>query len=83
MRLARDVAEELVLCSVLSLVAATDVSVPYDRFVYATDASNCKGAVTKLEAGAQMSELLWLGGDRKGCYTMLDNPARAILRSIR
>ena len=82
MRLPRDVAEELVLCSVLSLVAATDVSVPYDRFVYATDASNCKGAVTKLEAGAQMSELLWLGGDRKGCYTMLDNPARAILRSI-
>eukprot|EP00913_Durusdinium_trenchii_P018227 g17124.t1 len=78
----RRVAEELVLASIFGLCAATDISVPYDNYIYATDASNAKGAVTLREVGPEISEILWLGGDKKGAYTMLDAPARATLRSL-
>ena len=80
--LSRATAEELVLASIVGLAAATDVSVPYDEAIYATDASNQKGAVTKKTVGKEISEVLWLGGDKKGAYTMLDTPARSILRAV-
>ena len=80
--LPRSVAEEITLASVLMLVAVTDVSVPYDSRVYATDASMNAGAIVSKEVGNDLSRTLWLGGDRKGCYTMLDSPARAMLRTI-
>ena len=81
-RLTRRTAEELVLASIFGIAAATDVSVPYLEEIYATDASNAKGAITCKHVGKEVSETLWLGGDKKGAYTMLDAPSRAILRSI-
>ena len=46
--LPRPVSQELALASVLSLVAATDVSGPFDPQVYATDASLSKGGHLEL-----------------------------------
>ena len=78
----RRLAEELVLASIFGLVAVSDVSVPYDRQVYATDASLCKGTFTALTTSHSVAECLWLGGDRRGAYTLLDNPARQQLRGL-
>ena len=80
--LTRRAADELVLTSVIGLAAATDISVPYDTYIYATDASNTKRAVTSKKVGAEISEILWLGGDKRGSYTMLDAPTRAMLRLV-
>ena len=80
--LPRSTAEELVLSSILSYVALTDISVPYDDKVYATDASNLGGAVPSIQVGSEISSTVWLGGDRKGAYTMLDSAARQQLRSL-
>lgn len=80
--LTRSVAEEIVLAGVFGLIAATDVSVPYDCRLFATDASTAKGAFTALEISPELSSSLWLGGDRKGAYTMLESPARRALRTI-
>eukprot|EP00435_Cladocopium_sp_Y103_P013662 s4315_g3.t1 len=79
--LPRRVAEELVLAGIFGLVALSDVSVPNDRHIYATDASMTKGAFTSLETTQAIAESVWLGGDRRGAYTLLDNPARQ-LRSL-
>ena len=81
-RLPRNVADELVLSGIFSLCAASDISVPYDDWIYATDASNIRGAVTQKYVGEQISSALWLGGDKKGAYVMLDNPARAQRRGL-
>ena len=78
----REVAEELVLASIGGLLATTDVSVPYDRQVYATDASLNKGAVTSACVSSSISELLWLGGDRKRAYTLLDQGPASTLRQL-
>ena len=78
----RNTAEELVLASIFGIIAVTDISVPYEPFIYATDASNAKGAFTKKFIGDDLPLTLWLGGDRKGAYTMLDPPARSQLRGL-
>ena len=80
--LTRRTAEELVLASIFGIAAATDISAPYLEEIYATDASNAKGAITCKHVGKEVAEALWLGGDKKGAYTMLDAPSRAMLRSI-
>ena len=80
--LSRSVADELCLASILGLVAATDVSVPFLQEIFATDASMQKGAYVRKPVSAELSKTLWLGGDRKGTYTMLDSPPRACLRGL-
>ena len=81
-RLDRNTAEELVLASIFGIITVADISVPYDPFVYATDASNAKGAFTRKFIGDNLASTLWLGGDRKGAYTMLDSSARSQLRGL-
>ena len=80
--LSRRAAEELCLAGIFGLIAVSDISVPYDKKVYATDASMNKGAYTSIQVSQSLSETLWLGGDRKGAYTMLDSSARCQLRSL-
>eukprot|EP00438_Fugacium_kawagutii_P001143 Skav218134 [mRNA] locus=scaffold759:371388:377624:- [translate_table: standard] len=80
--LPRKAAEELVLAAIFSLVAVTDVSATYDTKIYATDASNSKGAITSKTISQDLCRSLWLGGDRRGKYTMLDNQARAMRRGL-
>ena len=81
-KLPRSIAEELVLSAVLSWVAASDVSTPIIGRIFATDASLHKGAVVSRIASRDIARTLWLGGDKKGGYTMLDEPPAAMLRSI-
>ena len=80
--LTRATGDELVLASVLGLTAVTDISVPYSKQIFATGASNNKGAVTSKRVDEAVAEIAWLGGDRKGAYTLLDNSARQQLRAL-
>ena len=76
----REAANELALASVLGFLATSDVSVDFLPRVFATDASLHKGAVVGCEAPREVSKILWLGGDRRGCHTMLDAPFRQAAR---
>ena len=80
--LSRRVAEEFALASLFSLIAVTDVSVKYEKRVFATDASMTRGAVVAREVPLDIAKLLWAGGDRKGGCTKLDNEFKAILRAV-
>eukprot|EP00435_Cladocopium_sp_Y103_P023047 s3468_g5.t1 len=80
--LRRSVADELVLASALSPLCFTDLSTPYAEKIYATDASLSKGAITSMSVSAELSEIAWLGGDRKGGYTKLEEGARVALRAV-
>ena len=63
------------------IFAVSRISTVYDNKVYATDSSVNKVAVTALDVGQETSETL-CQLDRKGAYTLLDNPARQNLRSL-
>ena len=80
--LSRTVAQELVLLSIFSFVGATDISVPYTRRIFATDASMRKGAVVSREVTEDVAKAVWLGGDKKGAYTKLDNPFASALKNL-
>ena len=81
-KLSRKIAEELCLAGVFGLVAATDVTAEYDHSVYATDASLSAGAFCEKSVPGYLSEILWLGGDKKGCYTKLVSGPREVLRGL-
>ena len=69
-------AQEIVLCSALSFVAGSDVSVPYLMLHF-----TCKGAVASRKIPIDVSKVTWLGGDQTGAYTKLDNAFAAALRA--
>ena len=81
-RLDRSAADELVLASIFSFIAVSDLAAPYIPKLFATDASLQKGAVTSRPVPPDIASNVWLGGDRKGTYTMLDKPFRSILRGL-
>ena len=82
LHLSRTVAQELTLLAIFSFVATTDISVPYKRRIYATDASMRKGAVVSREVSEDVARAVWLGGDKKGAYTKLENPFASALRNL-
>ena len=82
LHLPRAVAQELVLLSIFSFVAASDISVPYSRRIFATDASMRKGAVVSREVPHDVAKAVWLGGDKKGAYTKLENPFASALKNL-
>ena len=53
-------------------MAASDISVPYCRRIFATDASMRK----------DVAKAVWLGGDKKGAYTRLENPFASALKNL-
>ena len=79
--LTRKAASELVIASALSFVAVSNVAATYDDKIYATDASLSKGAVVSSKQSSSVVEALWLGGDKRGCYTKLDDGFRAMLKT--
>ena len=79
--LPRSTANELVLASIFSIVAASDVSVKYLHKLYASDASMTKGAVVSRQITDTQAKILWLGGDKRGAYTRLDPPFRELART--
>ena len=82
MPLTRKVSQELAMLSVVVPLLVSDLSAPMDKKIYATDASLQKGAIVEMETDELEAKALWLGCDKKGSYTMLDNPFRSILRSL-
>ena len=82
MPLSRDIADELVALAVMSPAMVTDVSAPILQDVFATDASMSRGAVVSTSVPEEVARILWLGGDKRGKYTMLDNPFRAALKHL-
>ena len=79
--LPRSAVNEIVIASSLSFLAVSNVAAVYDKKVYATDASLSKGAVVSCVARPEVAEALWLGGDKRGCYTKLDDGFRAMLKT--
>ena len=82
MPLSRAVAEELVCLAAMAPLMCADATAPFLKSVFATDASMAKGAVVQTEVSEEVSKILWLGGDRRGGYTMLDNVFRAALKHL-
>ena len=80
-QLQRSTANELVPSSVFAALAVTNVAAAYGDRVYATDASLQKGAIVSRVVSPETAQVLWLGGDKKGCYTSLDPPFRAMRRA--
>ena len=59
--------------------AMTNVAVKMSRTVFASDASLGLGAVVSFELGVDTAEAIWLGSDKRGCYTRLDSENVALL----
>ena len=79
----RRVSEEVVLASIFGLVACSNIQVPYDNRIYATDASMQKGAVVSRRVPMHVAEAAWLGGDKRGAYRKLDNPYNPYRSALR
>eukprot|EP00438_Fugacium_kawagutii_P033672 Skav204069 [mRNA] locus=scaffold3:515457:529911:- [translate_table: standard] len=80
--LPRKVATELAMLACLVPLLVTDVSCPVLDEVFATDASLSSGAIVSARVDKKIAEMLWLDGDRKGYYTMLQNGFRAALKAV-
>ena len=80
--LPRKVAQELSFLATFAPVVASDVSADFEKSLWATDASLEKGAICEVDVGHAVSKLLWLGGDKKGCYTMLESGFRSARKRV-
>ena len=80
--LTRGVAQELCFLSILAPILSSDVSAPFSQEVLATDASMRKGAIVRKRVEKDVSVALWLSGDKKGAYTMLDRPTAVWLKEL-
>ena len=76
----RAVAQEFQLAAALAPVAIADVAAPYADRLYATDASERKGACVSAPLPAHLRKVLWATADRKGTYARVCSPAQALLR---
>ena len=81
-KLSRRCAQELALLSAIVPLVFTNVSVDYRPVLYASDSSSKLGAFTVAPLPVDESKLLWRNADKKGFYTKLDSPVRAILREL-
>ena len=66
--LSRLAADDLVLASVLAPLAATDLTLPEQAKVWATDASPTWGAVCSAEVSEKVARELWLSGDKRRIF---------------
>ena len=79
MPLTRRLSQELVLASVLSVVACADLTAPLADRVFATDASLARGAACSCPVPPAVCRSLWQNGDRRGAYTRLEEGPRILL----
>ena len=69
--LPRKVAQELVLCAVPSPLMLSDIAVDFDEMIYATDASEDRGAICSAFLGRDIVQQLSRVCRTKGAYTRL------------
>jgi len=70
--LSRRAANELILSAVLLPVATSDILAPFHKWIYASDASNAKGAFCESIISPGLAMPLWQAGDFKGGHSFLD-----------
>ena len=76
----RSIAQELVMLASVAPLIVSNIAVDYLEEFYASDASNQKGAIVRAPIAKSLHEVLWLDADKKGHYSALDHPFRALLR---
>ena len=77
--LSQKIREELCILSALSPLAVSNIATKYSSKVFASDASLGMGAVVSTHLPPSVVEAIWLGSDKKGCYTRLDSAPKALL----
>ena len=77
--LSRAVACELQLLACLMPMLASNVALPFDKRIYATDASTMCGGIAEAEVSEEEIALLWRSADRKGCNLPLLSKNEEIL----
>eukprot|EP00434_Breviolum_minutum_P038829 symbB.v1.2.034454.t5/scaffold4448.1/size41344/4 len=80
--LPRNVARELVLAAILHPLMVTDIGALYHDRIYATDASQHKGAICSMPVSREYAEIIWKTSRSKGSYTRLQTPAEALLKRL-
>ena len=78
--LSRAAAEELAVASCLAPILSSNVAVPFSTKIFATDASNSKGAYVSAEVEEELSKLLWRSADKKGQNLPLLTPSQSVRR---
>ena len=78
----RLVAQEFVLLGVLAPLMCSDLSAKVIPQVFATDASDGKGAIVKTEVPTDLARGLWRSGRKKGGYTRMLSREQALLAKI-
>lgn len=69
--LPREVAQELVMVAALAPLMLSDIAVPFDEKVYATDASESRGAICETTLKSDIAQILFKTCRTKGAYTRL------------
>ena len=80
--LPREVACELVLVAVLAPLMQTDIAVPFSPTIFATDASDSRGAICSTEATPELAQLLSKHCKTKGAYTRLQSEWTTLKRRV-
>ena len=70
--LPRSAAQELLILSAFAPVIMTNIAAKVSGKVFASDASLGLGAVVSTEVECGFAEAVWLGSDKRGCYSRLD-----------
>eukprot|EP00438_Fugacium_kawagutii_P005971 Skav202222 [mRNA] locus=scaffold2694:32189:41526:+ [translate_table: standard] len=78
-RFRRDVANELVMLSVLAPLCVADLGAPFWDRIFATDASLQKGAIVSSPVSVKLSEVVWRSCRSKGGYSKLLSPVQSTL----
>ena len=78
----RLLAQELCLAAALMPLIAADVTTPFCKKVFATDASLGLGAFCSTEVSPQLAQSIWLNGDRRGAYSRLSTGAASLLEAL-
>ena len=77
--LSRSAAEELLLLAVMSPLMSSNLAIPFDNEVLATDASMAMGGICTTEVPEEVSALLWRSSDVKGENVPLMRSSEALL----
>ena len=77
--LPRSAAQELLLLSCLAPIAVSNLAAPFEKRIFATDASNNKGGVVEAPCPIEVVKALWRGADRKGLSVPMSANSSSLL----
>ena len=80
--LPRRVADELVLAAALAHVLVSDISAPWASEVFATDSSDCKGAIVAAPVAPEVTAALWRACPKTAGSARLLSKEEAALRRV-